>query len=212
MKVAIAGGHGQIALRLTKLLSKEDEVLSLIRNPGHAQDVGAAGGKPVVCDLETAEVDEIAEAIEAADAVVFAAGAGPGSGEARKETMDQGGAVKLIEAAKATGIDRYVMVSAIGADPDAEGEGFAAYLRAKGQADAALRESGLAFTIVRPTHLIDDQGTGKVSIGEGLSRSEITRDDVAAVLAAILDTPGTIGKTFDLTAGETPIDEALSAA
>lgn len=213
MKVAIAGGHGQIALRLTRLLhGREDAVISLIRNPDHEADVREAGGEPVVCDLEAADVDEVAGAIDGADAVVFAAGAGPGSGEARKETMDQGGAVKLIDAAKAKGIDRYLMVSAIGADPDVEGDGFAAYLRAKGQADAALQDSGLAFTIVRPTSLTDDPGTGRVEIGEGLSRSEVTRDDVAAVLVAALDSPESAGKTFDLTSGETPIDEALSTA
>jgi uncharacterized protein YbjT (DUF2867 family) len=211
MKVAIAGGHGQIALRLTKLLSERgDEVISLIRNPDHEADVREAGGEPVVCDLEQSDPEEVAEAVDGADAVVFAAGAGPGSGEARKETMDRDGAVKLIDAAKAKGIGRYLIVSSMGADPNAEGDGFAAYLRAKGEADAAVRESGLAYTIVRPTRLTNDAGTGRVTIGEGLSRSEIPRDDVAAVLAAVLDTPSTIGKTLDVTAGETPIDEALA--
>ncbi len=115
------------------------------------------------------------------------------------------------DAAKAKGIDRYLIVSSIGADPDAKGDGFAAYLRAKGQADAAVRDSGLAFTIVRPTQAHDDPGTGSVEIGEGLSRSEIPRDDVAAVLVAALDTPRSAGKTFDLTSGDTPIDEAVAA-
>jgi uncharacterized protein YbjT (DUF2867 family) len=212
VKIAIAGGHGQIALRLTKLLAERgDEVLSLIRNPDHAADVQEAGAVPVDCDLEQAAVEDVAEAMGGADAVVFAAGAGPGSGEARKETMDQGGAVKLIEAARAQSIDRYVMVSSIGADPDAEGDGFAAYLRAKGRADAALRDSGLDFTIVRPTRLTDDPGTGRVEIGENLERGEVSRDDVAAVLLAALDTPESVGKTFDLTAGETPIDDALGS-
>ena len=213
MKIAIAGGHGQIALRLTRLLSERgDSVLSLIRNPDHEADVREAGGEPVLCDLEQAGADEVAEAIDTADAVVFAAGAGPGSGEARKETMDRDGAVKLIEGAKAKGIDRYVIVSSMGADPNVESDGFAAYQRAKGQADAAVSDSGLAYTIVRPTSLTDDPGTGKVEIGEGLSRSEVTRDDVAAVLVAVLDTPSSAGKTFELTAGETPVDEAVAAA
>jgi uncharacterized protein YbjT (DUF2867 family) len=213
VKIAIAGGHGQIALRLTKLLRERgDEVLSLIRNPDHADDVRGAGGEPVVCDLEQADAGEVAEAIDSADAVVFAAGAGPGSGEARKETMDRDGAVKLIEAAKAKGIDRYLIVSAIGADAEAEGDGFAAYLRAKGQADEAVQDSGLAYTVVRPTSLTNDPGTGRVEIGENLSRGEIPRDDVAAVLLAALDTPASAGKTFDLTSGDTPIDEAIAAA
>ena len=213
MKVAIAGGHGQIALRLTKLLAERgDEVLSLIRNPDHEDDVREAGGEPVVCDLEQADVDDVAAAIDAADAVVSAAGAGPGSGEARKETMDRDGAVKLVEAAKAKGIDRYLIVSSMGADPDAEGDGFAAYQRAKGQADEAVQDSGLSYTVVRPTSLTDDPGTGRVEIGENLSRSEVPRDDVAAVLVACLDTPESAGKTFELTAGGTPIADAVAAA
>jgi uncharacterized protein YbjT (DUF2867 family) len=213
MKIAIAGGHGQIALRLTRLLSaRGDGVISLIRNPDHADDVREAGGEPVVCDLEQSDPDDVAAAIDGADAVVFAAGAGPGSGEARKETMDRDGAVKLIDAAKEKGIDRYLIVSAIGADAEAEGDGFAAYLRAKGQADEAVQDSGLAYTVVRPTSLTDDPGTGRVQIGENLSRGEVTRDDVAAVLLAALDTPASGGKTFDLTGGDTPIDEAIAAA
>jgi len=211
MKVAIAGGHGQIALRLAKLLSERgDQVLSLIRNPDHAGDVRAAGGAPIPCDLEDAGVEEVTEAIGGADAVVFAAGAGPGSGPARKETMDYSGAVKLIEAAKLLGIARYVIVSSMGADPDAEGDDFAVYQRAKGRADAALQESGLAYTVIRPTRLTDEPGTGKVHIGEGLQRSEVSRDDVAAVIAASLHSADAIGKTFELTAGETTIDDALA--
>jgi len=212
MKVAIAGGHGKIALRLTKLLSERgDEVISLIRNPDHAEDVREAGGEPVVCDLEEAEVGDVAKAIDAADAVVFAAGAGPGSGTARKETMDYGGAAKLIEAAKKRGIERYVMVSSMGADPDAEGDdSFSVYRRAKGRADQALQESGLAYTIVRPTRLTDEPGTGKVTIGEGLESSEIPRDDVAAVIAAVLANPATAEWTFELTSGDTPIEEAVT--
>jgi uncharacterized protein YbjT (DUF2867 family) len=213
MRVAIAGGHGQIALRLTRLLSERgDEVTGLIRNPDQADDIRDAGGEPAVCDLENASAEQVAAAVLGADAVVFAAGAGPGSGEARKETMDYGGAVKLIEAAKANGIARYVMVSSMGADPDAEGEGFAAYLRAKGRADAALAASGLDYTIVRPGRLTDDPGTGRVELGEDVQRAEIPREDVAAVLAAVLGEPGTIGTTFGLVAGDVPVDEAVASA
>jgi uncharacterized protein YbjT (DUF2867 family) len=210
LSVAIAGGHGQIALRLARLLAdRGEEVRSLVRNPDHEADVRAAGAEPVVCDLEEAGVEDVAQVIAGADAVVFAAGAGPGSGEARKETMDYGGAVKLIEAAEAAGIRRYLMISSMGADPDAEGEGFAAYLRAKGRADAELAASGLDFTIVRPGRLTDEPGTGRVELGESVSRSDVPRDDVAAVLAACLGHPGTIGRTFGLVAGEVPVDEAV---
>lgn len=210
MRVAIAGGHGQIALRLTRLLAdRGDAVVSLIRNPDHADDVRAAGGDPVVCDLEAAGVEEVAAAVRGADAVVFAAGAGPGSGPARKDTMDYGGAAKLIAAAKDAGVRRYLMISAMSADPDAEGDGFAVYLRAKGRADAELATSGLDYTIVRPGLLTDDPGTGRVRLAESVDRGEVPRDDVAAVLAACLNEPRTIGRTLELVAGETPVAEAV---
>ena len=209
MRVAIAGGHGRIALRLTQLLTGDgDQVTSLIRNADHGGDVRNVGGDPVLCDLENASDDEVARAIADSGAVVFAAGAGPGSGSERKETMDYGGAVKLIEAAKAAGISRYVIVSSMGADPNNEGEDtFSVYLRAKGKADEALQNSGLEHTIVRPGMLTDDPGTGAIEIGD--RRGEIPRDDVAAVLAAVLHNESTIGRAFGVISGDTPIEEAL---
>ncbi len=212
MKVAIAGGHGQIALRLAKVLSQRgDQVVALIRNPDHADDVRRAGAQPAVVDLEHARVAEVAEAIAGSDAVVFSAGAGPGSGPGRKETMDYGGAVRLIEAAQQSGIRRYVIVSAIDADADAPGEDtFAVYLRAKGRADDAVRASGLDFTVVRPGGLTNDPGTGRVTLGENLSHGRVTRDDVASVLAAVLDSPNTIGRTFDLIEGDMPVADAVA--
>ena len=212
MRVAIAGGHGKIALRLARILSERgDEVLGLIRNPDHAADVEAAGARAVVCDLEAATDQQVAAAITGADAVVFAAGAGPGSGPERKETMDYGGAVKLIAAAKAADIDRYVMVSSMRADPDAEGDGFAVYLRAKGRADAELAASGLDHTIVRPGRLTDEPGTGNVRLGDDVGYGEIPREDVAAVLAAVLREPRTAGRTFELVGGDTPVAAAIAA-
>jgi uncharacterized protein YbjT (DUF2867 family) len=213
MRIAIAGGHGQIALRLAQLLSRRGhEVLSLIRNPDHAADIQARGARPVVCDLENASDDEVAAAVDSADGVVFAAGAGPGSGAERKWTMDYGGAVKLIGAAKRNGIARYVIVSSMGADPDAPGDDvFAVYLRAKGKADADLRESGLEYTIVRPGGLTNDAGTGRVQLGENLDSGRIPRDDVAAVLADVLAARNTIGKSFDLLSGDVPVGEAVQA-
>jgi uncharacterized protein YbjT (DUF2867 family) len=209
--VAIAGGHGKIAMLLGRVLAERgDAVRGLIRNPDQEGDLRAAGIEPVVCDLEGE--GDVAAAVRGADAVVFAAGAGPGSGEARKSTMDLGGAVKLIDAAKAEGISRYLMVSSMGAaDPPAEGgDVFGAYLRAKAAADDALRASGLDYTIVRPGSLTDDPGTGLVRIAARLDRGRIPREDVARVLAACLDMPGTIGRSFDLLAGETPIVDALA--
>jgi uncharacterized protein YbjT (DUF2867 family) len=211
--VAIAGGHGQIALRLAKVLSERgDEVVALIRNPDQADDVRHGGAEPAVVDLEHASEDDVAQAIAGCDAVVFAAGAGPGSGSERKETMDYGGAVKLVAAAKQTGIGRYVIVSSMGADSDAPGDDtFSVYFRAKGRADDAVRASRLDATVVRPGTLTNDAGTGRVRLAESLPRGQVPRDDVAAVLAAVLDSPNTIGKTVDLISGDTPIAEAVKA-
>ena len=210
MLVVIAGGHGKVALHLARALRADgDEVRSLIRRPEHADDVREAGGDPAVCDLETADVAAVAAAVEGADAVVFAAGAGPGSGPERKETMDYGGAVKLIEAANSAGVSRYAMVSSRGADPDAPGDDtFAVYLRAKGKADAELAASGLEYTIVRPGGLTDEPGTGRVRID---AEGDIPREDVAAMLAAVLHEPRTIGLTFELVSGDVPIPGAIAA-
>jgi uncharacterized protein YbjT (DUF2867 family) len=212
MDVVIGGGHGQIALRLERLLSaRGDTARGLVRKREHFDDVAAAGAQPVLADLEQEDVD-LGSAVAGADAIVFAAGAGPGSGEARKRTMDLGGAVKLIEAAKAARISRYVIVSSKGADQPERASGtFRAYLEAKAQADEALRESGLDATIVRPGSLTNDAGTGSIDVAERLDRwGSIPRDDVAAVLVAVLDAPNAIGKTFEVLAGATPIDEAVA--
>jgi uncharacterized protein YbjT (DUF2867 family) len=211
MKVPIAGGHGQIARLLEALLAtRGDTAVGLIRNPDHADDLRQIGAEPVVCDLEGD--GDAAAAIEGADAVVFAAGAGPGSGPERKRTMDLGGVLKMIEAAKAQGIKRFLIVSSMGAaDPPAEGGGdFGEYLRAKGEADRALAASGLDYTIVRPGSLTDEPPTGRVTVGSGLESGSVPRADVAAVLLAALDDETTIGKDFDLLEGETPIDAALA--
>jgi uncharacterized protein YbjT (DUF2867 family) len=193
------------------LAESEDAPRGLIRDPAQEDDLHAAGIEPVVCDLEGG--DDVAAAIKGADAVVFAAGAGPGSGAERKWTVDYGGAVKLIEAARAEGVRRYVIVSSMGAgDPPAEGGGvFGEYLRAKAKADQDLAASGLDYTIVRPGSLTDDPPTGLVTIGERLDRGEVPRADVAAVLAAVLHHDNTIGETFELVSGETPIAEAVAS-
>jgi uncharacterized protein YbjT (DUF2867 family) len=215
MDVIVAGGHGKIGQRLLRLLAQRgDRARGLVRNPDHADELRALGAEPVVCDLEAADAEQVAHAVAGADAIVFAAGAGPGSGPERKRTMDYGGAVKLIDAAKATGIDRYVIVSSMGAEhPEREDEGiFRTYLEAKGAADDALRDSGLAYTIIRPGGLTDDPGTGLVDAGSPLSRrGQIPRDDVAATIVAVLDTPAAVGVTFDELAGDRPIAEAVAA-
>ena len=203
MDVVVAGGHGKVGLRLLKLLAaRRDRARGLIRNPDHAPDLEAAGAEAVVADLET--LDDVSPHLEGADAVVFAAGAGPGSGAERKQTVDLGAAVKLIEGAKRAGVDRYVMVSSIGAhDPAAGGEQMRPYLEAKAKADEALRDSGLSYTIVRPGSLTDDRGTGLVEVSTQLGgRAPITRDDVAAILVVTLDAPETAGLTFEAFNGD----------
>ncbi len=209
MDVVVAGGHGQIGLQLLRLLTERgDRGRGLIRNPDHAPDLEAAGAEPVVCDMEAE--DDLAPFVEGADAVVFAAGAGPGSGPARKRTVDLGAAVKLIEAARSHGIRRYVMVSAIGVSrPENVSEQMRPYYDAKAEADRRLADSDLDWTIVRPGGLTNDPGTGRVRAGEDIGSGEVPRADVAATLAAVLQTDSTIGKAFDLLSGDTPIDEAI---
>jgi uncharacterized protein YbjT (DUF2867 family) len=214
LEVAIVGGHGQIALRLLRLLSdRGDRARGLIRNQDHAADVEATGATAVGADIENLDADGIARSIAGVDAVVFAAGAGPGSGAARKRTVDYGGAVKLIEAARMNDISRYLMVSAIGVNrPERWSDQMRPYLEAKAEADAELTESGLDYTILRPGGLTDDPGSGTIDAAENLDRyGRIPRDDVAATLLACLDEPATVGKAFDLLTGETPIPEALAA-
>lgn len=215
MRIVIAGGHGKIALILERLLSaRGDSVAGLIRNPAQVADLEAAGAEAVVVNLEKASVAEVAQHVRGADAVVFAAGAGPGSGAARKETVDRDAAILLADAALDAGVSRYLMVSAIGSnrrtDDTAADPVFAAYLRAKAAADEAVQaRTGLHATIVRPGHLTDEDGTGRVALAEATEYGNIPRADVAAVLVALLDRPDTGGQAFDLIGGETPIPAAL---
>src|ERR687893_878032 len=206
MDVAIAGGHGKIGRRLARLLAaRGDRVRGLIRNPDHSDDLRSDGAEPVVCDLESASVEEVASAVSGADAVVFAAGAGPGSGAERKLTMDRDGAVKLLEAAQSAGATRYVMVSSVGAEnPPDDDDVFSVYLRAKADADRALMDSDLDWTVVRPGMLTDDPGTGRVRVQEDPIREEVTRDDVAAVLAAVVDESRAVSKVLYVVGGEEP--------
>ncbi|MEX2985316.1 NAD(P)H-binding protein [Streptomyces sp. C36] len=218
MRIVIAGGHGRIALRLERLLAgRGDEVAGVIRRPGQAGDLLAAGAEPVVCDLESASVGDIARHLEGADAAVFAAGAGPGSGAERKDTVDRAAAALFADAAEAAGVRRFLVVSSMGADrepPPGTDPVFAAYLRAKGAADADIRSRpGLDWTILRPGALTDEPGTGLVTLSTGSTgRGAVPRDDVAAVLAALLeDERGSMGLTLELIGGDTPVAEAVKA-
>jgi uncharacterized protein YbjT (DUF2867 family) len=214
MDVLIAGAHGKVGRRLARLLiARGDRVRGMVRNPDHVADLRADGSEPVVCDLESAAVEEVAGAVQGAQAVVFAAGAGPGSGAERKLTMDRDGAVKLIEAAQIAGVPRYVIVSSVRAErPPDDDDVFSVYLRAKAEADSALMESDRDWTVVRPGMLTDDPGTGHVRIQEEPIRAEVTRDDVAAVLAAVVNESRAVSKVLYVVGGDQPIDDALLAA
>ncbi|REJ91432.1 MAG: SDR family NAD(P)-dependent oxidoreductase [Planctomycetota bacterium] len=208
MNIVIAGGHGQIAMLLHPLLTAcGHQVRALIRNPAQADEVRLAGAEPVLCDLEAEE--DIAEAVGSADALVFAAGAGPGNGAARKLTVDRDGAIRLIDVARQNGIRRYVMISAMNAEEPRGEEVFRTYLRAKAEADEALRQSGLDWTIVRPGRLTNDPPTGLVRLAAQLPRAEIPRADVAEVLACVLEAPRMTGWQFDVTSGDEEVAAAL---
>ncbi|WP_226354508.1 NAD(P)H-binding protein [Pseudonocardia sp. ICBG601] len=217
MDVVIAGGHGQIALRLSTLLTGQGHtVRSIVRNPDHTDDVAATGASPVVADLEKISAADLAGHLTGADAVVFAAGAGPDSGVERKETVDRDGATLLADAAAGAGVRRYLLVSSPGVDaePDPErGEVWAAYLRAKKAAEDAIRaDTRLDATILRPGKLTNDPGTGRVTLAPPpVEYGEVTRDDSAAAVAALLTAPGTAGTTLELRGGDTELGDAVAA-
>ena len=213
MRVVIAGGHGKIALQLEERLSgRGDLPVGIVRNPDHVQDLEQRGAEAVVLDLEKVDVDEVAAVVKGADAVVFAAGGGPGSGVARKETVDKDAAILLADAAQKAGVRRYLMVSSMGtdkADPTSE-DVFQVYLRAKKAADDDLRARDLDWTIIQPGRLTDEPGTGRISLDPTAQPREVPRADVAHALVASLDEPATIRKQLTALSGPVPIEEALS--
>ena len=219
MRIVIAGGHGQIGLRLGRLLAEQrHQVVGLVRNPDHGDDLRAAGVEPVVLDLEHAPRQDVAYALTDAEVVVFAAGAGPGSGLDRKDTVDRGAAVLLADAAERAGVPRYLLVSSMGvesvaggATPEGVDEVFLAYLRAKLAAEEdVLGRTGLDTTVLRPGVLTDGPGTGRVRLDRHVERGEVPRDDVAAVLLALLDDPRS-GAVLELVGGDTPVADAVAA-
>jgi nucleoside-diphosphate-sugar epimerase len=213
MDVVIAGGHGKVARALARLLvARGDRVRGLIRNPDHAADLRDDGSEPVVLDVEAASPSEIADAIGGAEAAVFAAGAGPGSGAERKWTVDRDGAIKLLEASRLADVPRYVIVSSIGAEDPPDGDDvFSVYQRAKAEADRAVADSDRQWTIVRPGRLTDDTGTGRVRLSLEPYRGEVTREDVAAVLAAALSESSSVRLTFYVNGGDESVADALAA-
>lgn len=214
--IAIVGGHGRIALHLTRILADDGvRVLGIVRNPGQTEDIEAAGGVPVHLDIEEATAEQLGREISGVEAVVFSAGAGPGSGPARKLTVDLGGSVLAQRAADLSGVRRFVQVSAMvdrDPGPDAD-ETWRAYVHAKREADADLRATALDWTILRPGSLSFEEPTGRIRMGAplepGATSVPVPRGDVAAVLAAVLDDRRTVRRTLDLVGGDTPIRAEL---
>ena len=216
MRIVIAGAHGKIARELgARLVERGDRVLGLIRNPDHADELHELGVTPEVVDLEAVDATALAARLSGSDAAVFAAGAGPGSGASRKDTVDRGAAVLLADSCQQAGIRRFVQVSSMGAGhpnpPDVEPV-FGAYLDAKRAAEQDLHGRDLAWTILRPGRLTDDPPTGLVRLGPDVARDVVTRADVAAVLAALLDEPRTAGMALELVNGDVPVTEAVGNA
>jgi len=214
MRIVVIGGHGKVAMLLAPLLVEAGhEVTSLIRNPDHRDEVAAAGATPVVADVEHLAAPALADHLAGHEAVVWSAGAGGGN-PARTYAVDRDAAVRSMDAAAAAGARRYVMISYFGARPDhgvPPDSGFFAYAEAKAAADAHLRSTDLAWTILGPSTLTLDPGTGLIEVGEGLTSGRVPREDVARVAVAVLDRPATAGTSIAFNGGTTPIDEAVAA-
>jgi uncharacterized protein YbjT (DUF2867 family) len=214
MRVVIAGGHGKIALLLERLLAgRGDQAVGLVRNPAHVADVQKAGAEAVICDLEAASADDVAALLSGADAVVFSAGAGAGSGAPRKDSVDRAGSVLMADAAERAGIRRFIQVSSMGAGrPPRPGTGevWAAYITAKTAAEADLHARDLDWTILRPGSLTDAPATGRIRLAPPpVPAGTVSRADVAAVIAALLDGPGTRHQTLELVSGDSPVAAAV---
>jgi uncharacterized protein YbjT (DUF2867 family) len=215
-RVAIVGGHGQVARQLIHVLRRADhDPVALVRNEKYRAELEERGAEVRMLDIERDSDEEFAAAFDGCAAVVFAAGGGPDGNIERKRTVDLEGSLKSIEGARKAGVDRFVQVSAIGVDdplPEDAGDVWRAYVEAKRDADAALRASDLAWTIIRPGRLTDDPATGRVSLGPEVTRGDVTRADVAAVLAAVLDAPDTVGHQWNLVNGDVPVEEAVHSS
>jgi uncharacterized protein YbjT (DUF2867 family) len=218
MRIVIAGGHGQIARQLGRLLAaRGDTAVGIIRNPDQRADLIADGIEPVVLDLESADVEEVGKLLAGADAAVFAAGAGPNSGAARKDTVDRAAAVLLAGGCERAGVSRYLLISSMGVEtvrgvtPSADEDVFTRYLRAKLAAEDDVRARALAWTVLRPGALTDDPGTGRVRLAATVESGRVPRADVAAVSLALLDEPLTSGLILELVTGDVLIREAIAA-
>lgn len=210
MEILVAGAHGNTGQRILDLLAKDGHtVRGLIRDPDQSSTIEALGARPVVGDLE----GDLTEAVAGTDAVIFAAGSGGHTGPEKTVDIDQDAAKRLVDTAVTEGVGRFVMLSSMGTrDPEAGAEEMQHYYRAKRNADDHLQGTDLDWTIVRPGGLTDDGGTGMIAAAEVLDRrGQISRDDVAAVIVTSLREPNTVGKAFEVLAGEELIGAALAA-
>jgi len=215
-RIAVVGGHGQIARLLHPLLlDAGHQPVALVRKQEHADALEAEGVETRLLDIEVDTDADFATAFDGCGAVVFAAGGGPDGNIERKHTVDLGGSLKSIAGAERAGIRRLVQVSAINVDePLAQGVDavWKAYVEAKRDADAALRASDLDWTILRPGKLTDDPATGRVEVGQRVERGEIPRADVAATVAAVLADDRTVGHQWNVVGGDLAIADAVAAA
>lgn len=215
-RIAIVGGHGKVARHLVRELhGAGHEPVALVRREAYREELEGLGAEVRLLDIEEQDADGFAAAFAGCSAVVFAAGAGYDGKAERKRTVDLEGSLKSIEGARRAGISRFVQVSASGMDepvPDDASETWRAYVEAKRDADAALRASDLDWTIIRPGVLTDDPATGLVTLAPTVPKADVTRADVAAVLAAVLDAPRSVGQQWDLMGGDTPVAEAVATA
>jgi uncharacterized protein YbjT (DUF2867 family) len=213
-RIIVIGGHGEVALRLARILSERgDRVTSVFRNPDHTADVAGTGAHPVVVDIEQLDTDALTVLLAGHDAVVFSAGAGGGN-PSRTYAVDRDAAIRVIDAAGRAGVKRFVMISYFGAGPDhgvPQDDPFFPYAEAKAAADAHLRASGLDWTVLGPGRLTGEPGTGRIAVGPAARDRQVSRDDVAMVVAAALADDSTIGRTIDFNNGDVPIAEALAA-
>ena len=215
-RIAIVGGHGKIARLLIPLLADAGhQPVALVRNADYRAELEGLGAEVGILDIEQDDASAFATAFTGADAIVFAAGGGPDGNVERKKTVDLGGSLKSIDGAQTAGVHRFVQISAINVDEPVTaeaGEVWSAYVEAKRDADIALRASDLDWTIIRPGGLTDEAPTGRIHLAEKVDRAQIPRADVAALIAATLDSPATIGHQWEVVSGDQPIADAIDSA
>jgi uncharacterized protein YbjT (DUF2867 family) len=215
-RIAVVGGHGKVALQLHPLLVERGlRPVALVRSERYREELEGLGAEVRFLDIENSDVAAFADALRGSDAIVFTAGGGPDGNIERKRTVDLEGSLKSAQAAAELGVRRFVQVSAINVErpvADDVSPVWKAYVIAKRDADRALQATDLDWTILRPGQLTDEPGTGLVTLADDVPRGPVPRADVAAVIAAVLDDDRSIGATWALVGGDTPIGEAIRQA